>query len=335
MLADEDTSLEPFLQATNYFADPHRSVIGVGFGITSVDVDDHKLKLQLWSPATQERFFYIRPLYYRGASTVILITRQDHLSNLSPFIREIITHLGPVPIELVLRCSSQFADVLEAHRVQLQAMGLNLSENPLHDPQDIYHHVGRSFLAQKQGHPYGISLHLFIDDNYPWNLVANPPEQDPRAWLAFLETQITLLRNWAVLNLCQNDFNTVLDESALMRQLEIYYGIIESIGATINPTHTNAVLENDLGVFNINLHNGSVSFIPGHCNSCSNSCKTSLSLCIVQRAPGWSSYELSSNQLLIIAKIYALKYQNLPKHVNDQMKKHPAYHCQAAPRKKS
>lgn len=326
LLGTEENQTNIFLSSINNFADRHRYVLGVDFGITTVEIEGRIVKLQIWTPITSERFAYIRPMYYRGASHVILLADEVNFPNLIPYVRELLTNSGPVPVDLVLRCSSQFAKALEGQAGSLRAIGLTLPLNILKQPQDLYNNVGQSLVTRERDLSLVARLNLYIDDEFPWGFINSEQDDVAAAFMKFLEDLLTNMRNWNLNSLGFNYPSSQIDETTLMRRLELYYEIIESMGAEIDEEHLLAIVENDIGRFKISLRTGSVMFIPKECFDCKNPCYSfTQSLCIVERSVGWSSEDLSKKQLLILSKIYALKNEVLPKHVWNQMKGHKCY----------
>mmetsp|Transcript_45702 Transcript_45702/g.141276 ORF Transcript_45702/g.141276 Transcript_45702/m.141276 type:complete len:213 (-) Transcript_45702:57-695(-) len=68
------------------FRAEHDMTIGVEFGHRLVEIDDQKIKLQIWDTAGQEAFRSITRAYYRGATGALLVydisrrTSFDHLA---------------------------------------------------------------------------------------------------------------------------------------------------------------------------------------------------------------------------------------------------------------
>jgi len=66
------------------FADIHDITVGVEFGAKLLNVNDRKVKLEIWDTAGQETFLAITRAYYRGSDGVILVydigNRQSFLS---------------------------------------------------------------------------------------------------------------------------------------------------------------------------------------------------------------------------------------------------------------
>jgi small GTP-binding protein len=66
--------------------------IGVEFGAKIIDIQDKKIKLQLWDTAGQESFRSLTKSYYRGSAGIILvydITKRQSFTNLESWIKDI------------------------------------------------------------------------------------------------------------------------------------------------------------------------------------------------------------------------------------------------------
>ena len=73
------------------FQPVHDLTIGVEFGARMINVEDKKVKLQIWDTAGQESFRSITRSYYRGAAGALLvydITRRDTFKHLSRWLEE-------------------------------------------------------------------------------------------------------------------------------------------------------------------------------------------------------------------------------------------------------
>jgi len=75
----------------NRFEPAHNLTIGVEFGARLVDIDNKKIKLQVWDTAGQESFRSITRSYYRGAAGAILvydITKRESFDHLARWLQE-------------------------------------------------------------------------------------------------------------------------------------------------------------------------------------------------------------------------------------------------------
>jgi small GTP-binding protein len=59
--------------AENKFTESFLTTIGIDFKVRHVEIDDAKVKLQIWDTAGQEKFRTITKAYYRGAHGIILV----------------------------------------------------------------------------------------------------------------------------------------------------------------------------------------------------------------------------------------------------------------------
>ncbi len=84
--------------AQGIFRDQYKMTIGVDFSIKTIEINGKKVKLQIWDTGGQERFAYIRPLYYKGASGAIFafdITNRKSFESLSnTWFNEVFTNCG-------------------------------------------------------------------------------------------------------------------------------------------------------------------------------------------------------------------------------------------------
>ncbi|MGQ4914479.1 MAG: Rab family GTPase [Candidatus Asgardarchaeia archaeon] len=86
------------------FRERYLMTIGVEFAVKIVEVDNKKVKLQIWDTGGQERFSYVRPLYYRGAAGGLVcfdLTNRDTLYNVEKWMNEARKYSGLIPFVLV------------------------------------------------------------------------------------------------------------------------------------------------------------------------------------------------------------------------------------------
>jgi small GTP-binding protein len=94
--------------STGTFRDSYIMTIGVDFAVKSIDVGTtegaRKIKLQIWDTGGQERFSYVRPLYYKGAMgglVVFDVTQVESFQNLPKWFDEVKKNRGNIPLVLV------------------------------------------------------------------------------------------------------------------------------------------------------------------------------------------------------------------------------------------
>lgn len=94
--------------STGTFRDSYIMTIGVDFAVKAIDVATtegaKRIKLQIWDTGGQERFSYVRPLYYKGAMgglVVFDVTQEESFLNLPKWFEEVKKNRGNIPLILV------------------------------------------------------------------------------------------------------------------------------------------------------------------------------------------------------------------------------------------
>ena len=88
----------------NIFNPSERLTIGVDFHVKTIELNEKKIKLQIWDVGGEERFRFLLPTYCLGANAAFLlydITRPQTLDNISEWTNIVLTKSGPIPIMLV------------------------------------------------------------------------------------------------------------------------------------------------------------------------------------------------------------------------------------------
>ncbi|MFW9827624.1 MAG: Rab family GTPase [Candidatus Thorarchaeota archaeon] len=88
----------------NIFNPSERLTIGVDFHVKTIELNEKKIKLQLWDVGGEERFRFLLPTYCLGANAAFLlydITRPSTLDNISEWLNIVRQKGGPIPIMLV------------------------------------------------------------------------------------------------------------------------------------------------------------------------------------------------------------------------------------------
>jgi len=88
----------------NIFNPSERLTIGVDFHVRTVELNDSKIKLQIWDVGGEERFRFLLPTYCLGANAAFMlydITQPSTLDNISEWTRIVRQKSGPIPIMLV------------------------------------------------------------------------------------------------------------------------------------------------------------------------------------------------------------------------------------------
>lgn len=88
----------------NIFNPSERLTIGVDFHVKLVELNEKKIKLQIWDIGGEERFRFLLPTYCLGANAAFLlydITRSQTLENISEWTDIVRKKGGNIPIMLV------------------------------------------------------------------------------------------------------------------------------------------------------------------------------------------------------------------------------------------
>ena len=88
----------------NIFNPSERLTIGVDFHVKTVEMNNRRIKLQLWDIGGEQRFRFLLPTYCLGANAAFLlydITRPNTLDNISEWMTIVRQKGGTIPIMLV------------------------------------------------------------------------------------------------------------------------------------------------------------------------------------------------------------------------------------------
>ncbi|MBN2150365.1 MAG: GTP-binding protein, partial [Candidatus Lokiarchaeota archaeon] len=82
-----------------YFQESYKMTVGVDFSVKLLEVAGKRAKLQIWDTGGQERFSFVRPLYYRGAMGALLVfdvTNRESFDHLANWVEELESNAGKV-----------------------------------------------------------------------------------------------------------------------------------------------------------------------------------------------------------------------------------------------
>lgn len=143
------------------FRPDHDLTIGVEFGARMIDIETHRIKLQIWDTAGQESFRSITRAYYRGAAGALLvydITRRESFKHLGRWLEEAKQNGNPNMTIMLIGNKSDLADQRAVQKEEgakfAQENGLifletsaktahNVEEAFLGTAKDIYEKVSR------------------------------------------------------------------------------------------------------------------------------------------------------------------------------------------------
>ena len=87
-----------------FFKEKYKLTIGVEFAVKNLTLNNNVVKLQIWDTGGQERFQYVRPLYYKGAMGCIILfdlTNRASFEHIPKWIEEVEKEAGKIPMLLV------------------------------------------------------------------------------------------------------------------------------------------------------------------------------------------------------------------------------------------
>ena len=111
----------------NIFNPSERLTIGVDFHVKTIELNNKRIKLQLWDVGGEERFRFLLPTYCLGANAAFLlydITRPSTLDNISEWINIVRQKGGSIPIMLV----GAKLDLERAQRQVQRDYGIQIAE---------------------------------------------------------------------------------------------------------------------------------------------------------------------------------------------------------------
>jgi small GTP-binding protein len=101
------------------FLKKYQATIGAEIAVHTMDIDGRPIKYQIWDLAGQERFEFIRPIFYKGSHAAVMVfdrTRLDSLGKLWSWMKELITNVGRwIPI-IVLGNKSDLQEKINIDR---------------------------------------------------------------------------------------------------------------------------------------------------------------------------------------------------------------------------
>ncbi|MFX0008675.1 MAG: Rab family GTPase [Candidatus Hermodarchaeota archaeon] len=128
----------------NIFNPSERLTIGVDFHVKTIDLNDKKIKLQIWDVGGEERFRFLLPTYCLGANAAFLlydITRPQTLDNIGDWTNIVRQKAGEVPIMLV----GSKLDLEEEQRQITREYGIQVAEkNELNSFAEISSKTGQN-----------------------------------------------------------------------------------------------------------------------------------------------------------------------------------------------
>ncbi|QEE14824.1 GTP-binding protein [Promethearchaeum syntrophicum] len=102
-----------------FFQENYKLTIGVEFAVKTININNYNVKLQIWDTGGQERFRYVRPLYYKGSMGCIILfdlTNRESFDHVPKWLEEVKKESGNIPILLV----GNKSDLIDERTVSLE-----------------------------------------------------------------------------------------------------------------------------------------------------------------------------------------------------------------------
>lgn len=108
-----------FLQ--NKFTDGIETTVGAAFSTKTIETRNRQVKFEIWDTAGQERFKSLAPMYYRGASSAVVVYDQTNMSTFEraqEWVRQVSqTAMNP---NIVVALVGNKMDLVEQRQVPLE-----------------------------------------------------------------------------------------------------------------------------------------------------------------------------------------------------------------------
>ncbi|NVM54465.1 MAG: GTP-binding protein [Candidatus Helarchaeota archaeon] len=265
------------------FTKRYKRTIGCDIGIIDVQLPYEQVTLSIWDIASSDRYRFFRSSYFRGASCAILAFDLTRYDSLNPTLINLITELYTTLGAIPIILIGCNAAKVEQRQI----------------PRDVIDQ-----LCEQMAH----TVYFETDFN------------DERIISVFEAAAEIIL---AGMGRSEEDRRIAYEWKK--QRLETLMIALEEMNFCINDQDEVEILTRQ-GIFSINILNGAVYFESIICSKCNNhSClykkhARRKSLCIVSAGTGWSNQELQHNELLTLAKIFAIIENDLPAHVLNQMR---------------
>lgn len=282
-----DSGIDTWKYLTQYlhgmFNNRYKDTIGCDIGVLDLQLPYEDVVFSVWDVTSKERFRFFRHLFFKGAQCALLffdLTRPNSFTKtLRSMITEIYSNIGPIPL-ILIGCNADKPDQRQIDLCEVEALRTHMGPTG-------YYEIGLN------------------NDVFP--TIFREAAEFALVELGLTEEKRRTAREWQE------------------KRIENLTEILEQMGYRINENSEVEIL-NHHGLFSINInYSGRVSFTPLICGTCQNhSCEANApphkaSLCIISDGQGWSNLELYNDDILILAKIFAISADSLPDHVLDQM----------------
>jgi len=148
--------------ARGQFFDYQESTIGAAFITQTMPIDDQIIKFEIWDTAGQERYKSLAPMYYRGASSAIIvydITNSDSFQKAKGWVKEL-QRQGNTTANIVIALCGNKSDLESKRKVQTSEAQSFAEENDLlfmetsakssQNVKELFFDIGKRLPKEKQ-----------------------------------------------------------------------------------------------------------------------------------------------------------------------------------------
>lgn len=277
LLGGEDFATRFFCQQASVktFAGEYKRSVGVGLGVHSCEVNDTRVRMQLWDIAVSDaRWAPIRTMF-RGGHAAIYVVNAERLESLRYLRQDVKHYCGRIPEIFLFYGSTRNIMQIKRKLGRSNFLGLVTSGEALDELAEM----------------------MFNSSLYESGV---PP-------FRFAALEIPLKK--------MVESQRALPSSSTPHILRIMSPeLIDTVQASgFENEGTIVTIQAYDAVFQVNLISGSVRFSPFLCHGCSKGSRKWTNLCLVAAGPGWSNTSMNQRDLEILSKIHAIASESLPK----------------------
>ena len=153
-----------------FFQENYKLTIGVEFAVKTIHINNHNVKLQIWDTGGQERFQYVRPLYYKGSMGCIVLfdlTNRESFDHIPKWLDEVKKESGSIPMLLVGN-KKDLADQRVISREEAEEVAKDLN---------MFYIESSAKSGDGVGDVFGILALLMIGEEIPQTMLGLPLEK--------------------------------------------------------------------------------------------------------------------------------------------------------------
>lgn len=299
----------------------HKKTIGVNISSVNFDYNIHntKFELYIWNVDCGLNYASVRSTFYRGSEAIIVFISERKLGQILEYLEEIQFQMPVIQIILcVLIDKYTVESIKQSYFSNRELKEYNFEFNSIKSPDEVLSQICTRFLEKretKKKSDYFVVNFLNLNELIN-NLHYRPDSEEERSALL-------TCNNYVPAEINSNKLNP-----NYRANLKILNKYVRKLGDfEIVEDEWLFIPNKRWGNFFVWLKTGDVYIIPKICLNCSlRKCKFKKNkkrhVCIAASSKGYSNNEeLHQKELLILAKIYAIIYSQLPKDVVEKLDK--------------